>query len=309
MPGVAPVAEDSKTNETHDYNFPGIPVEQLLDIYADLVGRTILRASTGPGSVPKDATITLKSQTPLNRTEAIAAFEMILGMNGITIVPIGDKFAKVVTQDLAGQEGGLLSTNTNNMPQAGKMVTQIVQIKYTDIKDLSDVLTPFSKMPKSIIALPSTQTIILRDYAENVDRMMEMIKKIDVQNTLTIKPEVIPIRYALASDIAAALSQLGASGGTSVGRSTSGANMSGPIRNGFSGGQNGGIGGAGGYGGGGYGSTGGAFGNQGGVYGQANSTSPLGSGGTSARSSFQNNLNKIVQNAASAGCFQMLSNS
>src|SRR3984957_10525411 len=308
MPGVAPVAEDSKTNETHDYNFPGIPVEQLLDIYADLVGRTILRASTGPGSVPKDATITLKSQTPLNRTEAIAAFEMILGMNGITIVPIGDKFAKVVTQDLAGQEGGLLSTNTNNMPQAGKMVTQIVQIKYTDIKDLSDVLTPFSKMPKSIIALPSTQTIILRDYAENVDRMMEMIKKIDVQNTLTIKPEVIPIRYALASDIAAALSQLGASGGTSVGRSTSGANMSGPIRNGFSGGQNGGIGGAGGYGGGGYGSTGGAFGNQGGVYGQANSTSPLGSGGTSARSSFQNNLNKIVQNAASAGSFQMLSN-
>ena len=296
------------TNEpaTFTYDYPGIPVDQLLDQYADLVGRTILRSSSGQGAVPKDAIITLKTQSPLTRTEAIAALEMILGMNGITIVPIGDKFAKVVTQDVAGQEGGLLTTNTNNMPQSGKMVTQIVQIKYTDIKDLSDVLTPFSKMPKSIIALPSTQTIILRDYAENVDRMMDMIKKIDVQNTLTIKPEVIPIRYALASDIAAALSQLGASGGTSVGRSTSGANLGGPIRNGFnSTGLNSGFGN--GYGSG-YGSgLNNGFGNQG-VYGQANTTSPLGGGATSARSSFQNNLNKIVQNAAAAGSWQMLSN-
>jgi type II secretory pathway component GspD/PulD (secretin) len=48
------------------------------------------------------------------------------------------------------------------------------------------------------------------------------------------------------------------------------------------------------------------MGNNGGVYpGQANSTSALNSAATSARSSFQNNLNKIVQNAAGAGQFQL----
>jgi general secretion pathway protein D len=305
LPGVPPANMAGKTNEGAyiTYNFPGIPVEQLLDEYAELVGRTILRSGSGQGSVPKDATITLKTQSPLTKPEAIAALEMILGMNGITIVPIGDKFAKVITQDLAGQEGGLLTTNTNNLPEAGKMLTQIVQIKYTDIKDLSDVLTPFSKMPKSIIALPSTQTLILRDYAENVNRMVEMIKRIDVQTTLTIKPEVIKIKYALASDIASALSGLGAQGGTSVGRSSSGAtSFGGTSRNGLnSGGMGGGMSG-------GMGGMNSGYGNSGGVFGQANSTSPLGSGATSARSSFQNNLNKIVQNAASAGSFQMLSN-
>jgi general secretion pathway protein D len=306
MPALPPANADGKTNEGAyiTFNFPGIKVEQLLDQYAELVGRTILASSSGPGAVSKDATITLKTQSPLTRSEAIAALEMILGMNGITIVPIGDKFAKVVTQDQAGSEGGLITTNTNNMPQAGKMITQIVQIKYTDIKDLTDVLTPFSKIKNSIIALPSSQTIILRDYAENVDRMVEMIKRIDVQTTLTIKPEVIKIYYAQASDIASALSALGAQGGTAVGKSTSGTSFGGPSRNGLTtGGMNGGIGGGNGIGG-----QGGFGGSSGGIFGQANSTSPLGSGATSGRSSFQNNLNKIVQNAAAAGSFQMLSN-
>ena len=245
MPGGASTNAAGKSNEVAiiNYNFPGMPVDQLLDEYAELVGRTLLRSS-GQGGVPKDATIYLKTQSPLTRSEAIAALEMVLGMNGITIVPIGDKFDKVVVEAQAGMEGGLISTNTNNLAQAGKMVTQIIQIKYTDIKDLSDVLQPFSKMPKSIIALPSTQTLILRDYAENVNRMVEMVKRIDVQTTLTIKPEVIKIKYALASDIASALSQLGASGGGSVGRPSSGTQFGGPSRNGLTtGGMNGGIGG------------------------------------------------------------------
>jgi general secretion pathway protein D len=307
IPKATTTTADSggKTNETADitYNFLGVPLDQLLDIYADLVGRTLLRSSTGPAAVSKDATIALKTQSPLTHSEAIVALETILGMNGITIVPIGDKFAKVVAEAQAGAEGGLISTNTNNLPEAGKMVTQIVQVKYTDLKDLSEVLKPFSRMQNSIIGLPSTQTLILRDYAENVDRMLEMIKKIDVLTPLVIKPQVIPIKYALAADIASALSALGASGGTSVGKSTSGATGFGMgSGNGTRGGSSfGGSGGAGGYGG--AGGMGGSTGSS--VFGQATGTSALGSGATGARSSFQQNLGRIVQNAAGAGQFQL----
>ncbi len=276
------------------YTFPAIPVEQILDIYADLVGRTLLRASSGPESIPATATVTLKTESPLTRSEAIIALETILGMNGITIVPIGDKFAKVVTEASAAGSGGTLSGNTN-LPVAGKFVTQIIQVKYAAVQDLVEILKPFSHIPNSIIALPSTQTLILRDYAENVGRMLEMVRKIDVLTPLAIKPEIIPIRYALASDIASALSALGASGGTSVGKSSSGANFGGTrTGNGTTG-----IGGQQGMGGG--------FGGTGGYPGQpsASTQGGLGSAATSARSSFQNNLQKIVSNAASAGQFQL----
>jgi general secretion pathway protein D len=277
-------------------------VPQLLEIYQTLVGRTLLYTTSGPSAVPKDAIVNINTESPLTHSEAVIALETILGMNGITIVPIGDKFAKVVSEAAAGTAGGLISTNTNNMPEAGKMITQIVQIKYTDIKDLTEVLKPFSKMQNgSIIALPSTQTLILRDYAENVDRMMEMVRKIDVASPLLIKPEVINIKYALASDIASALSALGASGGTSVGRSTTGSSSSLGGRSSFGGNGIGtsGMGGIGGMGNSGFGNTGGQY------SGMGTTSSGLNSQATGARSSFQNNLNRIVQNAASAGQFQL----
>lgn len=292
IPGAAKTIEAGKTNaEVADieYHFVAVPIKQLLDIYADLVGRTILRATQGPDSVPDTTTITLDTQSRLTRSEAIVALETILGMNGITVVPIGDKFAKVLTEANAPSGGGPIRTNDKvPLPEAGKFVTQIVQVKYTDLKDLTEVLTPFSKAPKSIIAIPSTSTLILRDYSENVARMLEMIKSIDVLTPNTIKPEVIPIRYALASDIASALSALGASGGTSVGRQSSGANFRGGtgttgINNGFGNGFGGG-------------------GQNGGSYpGQPSTTSGLSSQATSARSSFQQNLNQIVHNAAQGG--------
>jgi general secretion pathway protein D len=301
-PNLAALPGAAGTNapeHTQAYIFPGVPVDQLLDIYSGLVHRTILRATTGPGAIPKDATIVLQTERDLTDTEAIEALETVLGMNGITIVNIGDKFAKVVAEAQAGQEGGLLSTNTNSLPEAGKMVTQIVQVKYTDLKDLTDVLQPFSRMQKSIVALPSTQTLILRDYAENVARMVEMVHRIDVVTPLIIKPQVIPIKYALASDIASALGQLGAGAGGSVGKSTSGASFSTGTRGA---GASTGFTGAGGVGGNGIGGIGGQ---QGSYPGQAASTSPLGSAATSGRSGFQNSLNRIVNNAANAGSFQL----
>ena len=210
-----------RTNEAADisYDFPALPVGQLLDIYADLVGRTVLAASAGPSAVNlKDTTITLKTQSPLTKNQAIQALEMILGMNGITPVPVGDKFVKIEQEAQAGKGGGPISTNLNDLAKAGKMITQVIQIKYVALQDLVDILQPFSRMDKAIIALPSTQTLILRDYAENVDRMIEMVHRVDVLTPNAIKPQIIKIRYALASDISQALSQLGASGGGSVGK-------------------------------------------------------------------------------------------
>ena len=169
-------------------------------------------------------------------------------------------------------------------------------MKYVDPKDLTDALTPFAKAPKSIIVIPSTGTLILRDYAENVDRMMEMVEKIDVLTPNSVKPEVIPIKYALASDIASALGSLGAGGGTSVGKSTTGANFKGGTGATGAGNTSGFGGSAGGMGGSSYPGQ------------STQGTSGLASAGTSGRSTFQQNLQNIVKSASAgggAGSFQL----
>ena len=258
-----------------EYNLT-MPVDQLLDeIYAPLVGRTPIRAP----AVNKDTIITLKTvkEHPLTRREAIMALETILGLNNITIVNIGDKFFKVVPSPDAAGAGGVSVTNSaSSLSDAGKFITEIVQLKYADPDQVVKALGYFAKSANSIIYIPSTESLILRDYTENVKRMLEMVEQLDVESPLTIKSEVIPIRYALAEDISSCLGQLGAGSGT-MGKSTSGASFKASTGTGTTG-----TGGA---------TTGTSY------PGQPNSSS-LSAGASGARSSLGTRLNNIVSGAA-----------
>ncbi len=71
-------------------NFQGVDVSQVLEVYSKLVGRTLLRAG-----LPQ-ASIILKTETPLTKTEAIEALQAVLSLNGISVVNVGDKFVKVL---------------------------------------------------------------------------------------------------------------------------------------------------------------------------------------------------------------------
>lgn len=289
-----PLQNEKRTNvlgqvEVADiiYDFPQLPLEQALQNYAGLVNRTMLRSP----QVQPTLQLTLKTETPLTKSEAIMAWEMILGMNGITIVPIGEKFMKIVQEAQVGGAGGKFSELTaDQLPDAGKFVTHIVQLKYAQAADVQPAIQPFAKNPTAIVSIPNNNTLILRDYSENVKRMLEVIEKLDTVSELNMKPEVIPIKYALASDIQQVLGSLTASGaGVSVGRSTRGANTT---------------------------STGyqpGAPGQRG-ITGQPNpqpgvlqGQSPMGSAGTTGQSAFQRNLSSIVGRLASgAGDFQVI---
>jgi general secretion pathway protein D len=292
----------------YEYNFISTPIDQILDEYAELVNRMILRSNNGQDMVAPGTLITLRTRPnhKLNRREAIMALETVMNMNGVTVVPIGEKFLKVAPSTVAGSQGGAFNTtDAAHIPDAGRFITQIVQLKYAGT-DITAALTPFSRAPNSIIFIPSTQTLVLRDFAENVKRMMEMVEKIDVSSPMVIKPKVIAIKYALASDIANALGSLsGGGGGTvSVGSHQAGGGLGGGR------GIGGGIGGGGMSGSGSYGPGGTVPGQPGyggttGVQG----TSSLASPGTTTRSSFQNNLARIIKNAASAtggGDFQII---
>ena len=284
-------------------NFPATDLNQVLQIYAELVGRTVLR----PSSLPAPQ-ITLKTQTPLSRREAVQAFDAVLALNGISVINVGDKFVKVVPAAQAGQVGEPFNTVTNaeQLPDMGQFVTHVVQTTYVKPSDLVQALTPFATagMAGGILPIDPSQILVLRDYSENVKRMLEMIKKIDVSVPPEYTQEVIPIKYAMASDIANALNSLSTGGGgTSIGTSTgAGSRTTGAGTRGGMGGRMGttGMGGYGGYGG--YGSTPGMttpFGTT--TPGAVGGTQPGQTGG-----SFSQRLQNIINRAAVSGEIQVL---
>ena len=73
---------------------------------------------------------------------------------------------------------------------------------------MQQILTPFAKLAGSITPLDDNGILILRDHAENVKRMLELIDQVDTGGGESeIISEVIPIKYALAADIASALNR------------------------------------------------------------------------------------------------------
>jgi len=274
-----------------DIQFAGMPLEQILDFYSKMIGRTLLRSPT----LQPTLLITLRSHSLLTRSETITALETVFGMNNITVIPIGEKFVKVVPAAEAGTAGGEFSDKkAKDLREAGEYVTQIVQLKYAVAQEVQQAIQYFAKTPASLIALPTSNTLILRDYSENIKRMLEVIEKIDKVTEMEVKPEVIPIKYALASDISQVLGSLTASGpGVSVGRSSSrGAGVT-----------------PGGYQPGATGINQG-FGQQQQQLGAIPGQSALGAAGTSSRSAFQRNLQGIVNRIATGGTgdFQVIGN-
>lgn len=201
-------------------NFPAVDINQVLPIYAELVNRTILRASTLPA-----APITLKTQTPLTKREAIDALNAVLGMNGIAMVNIGEKFVKAVPSVQGGTIGAKLNRDDpSTFGDLGGYVTHVTQLKFAKPTELVPILQPFASAgigAAGIQAIDSSLILVLRDYTENIKRMLELIKELDIVPTAEFVSEVIPIKYALASDISAALNGLSSgSSGTTIGQSS-----------------------------------------------------------------------------------------
>jgi general secretion pathway protein D len=295
-PAAAPLAEPGASAATtasqppekeipaYSYNFEGVDVSQVLEVYAQLVGRTLLRAGL-PG-----AQIILKTETPLTKSEAIQALQAVLALNGISLVNIGDKFVKVLPSDQAAGAGAALDySSATNLPELGSYVTHIVQLKYLKPSEMVPVIQPFAKL-NSIISLDANGVLVIRDYAENVKRMLEMIQQVDVSVPAEYISEVIPIKYAMAEDIAGALNSLGGSGGSTV--SFGGSAAASPIS-----GINTRSGGMGGLGGGSQYQQGGNNPNQPRAFGSQTTPGGAPTGGTT----FQQRLQSIIQRASSAG--------
>jgi general secretion pathway protein D len=281
--------------------FQQADLSQVLDLYSEWVGRTILRPSTLPAP-----TITLTSKTPLTKKEAVQALDAVLALNGIAMVNVGEKFVKAVPEATGNTAGAPFNTNgAASLPELGQYVTHVVQLKYSKPSELVPILQPFSKIPTAILPIEGTQMLVLRDYAENVKRMLELVAQIDVAIPSEFVSEVIPIKYAKSSDIASALNSLSTGGGSTTIGGAGGAGGSRGTRSTGTG-RTGGVGGTGGMGG---------MGGVGGYPGQTTPgmvTPPGGAGGQPGvgGSSFSQRLQNIIQRAGapSSGEIQVLGN-
>ena len=216
-PAAAPPANE-EIIPMADLQLVNMPLEQFLELYANYVKRTILRASALP-----NLNVTLKAQTPLTVEEAVQAMDSVLSLNGYTTIPVGEKFVTFVPSANALQEGAAFSTITSadELPEANQYITHITQMKHILPSEAVPMLTPMAKNAAGIVALDVSKTLVLRDNSSNIKRMLELLERIDIKPEEDYKLKVIPIRYGKVEEIYATMQDL-ITGSSSPRQSSSG---------------------------------------------------------------------------------------
>ena len=163
--------------------------------------------------------ITLYSEEPLSPGEAYLNFLAALRGLGFTVVEVGGLF-KIVPEADAKLQAGTVSVN--GTPRRGDQVlTQIFRLNHENANNLVPVLRPLISPNNTINANPGNNTLVITDYADNLERIGKIVAAMDTPASGDV--EVIQLRYAVASDIAPLIQRLTDSGAQAAGAIPGGA--------------------------------------------------------------------------------------
>ena len=156
--------------------------------------------------------ITLYSEEPLSPREAYLSFLAALRGLGFTVVEVGGLF-KVVPEADAKLQSGTVAIGENNR-RGDQILTQIFRLNHENANNLVPVLRPLISPNNTINANPGNNSLVITDYADNLQRIARIIAAMDTPAAGEV--EVIPVLNAVAADIAALVQRLSDSSGATA---------------------------------------------------------------------------------------------
>lgn len=191
--GVQPVSAQEYTVNLQDTD-----IQELIKFVADVTGATIV---VDPGVKGK---IKVVSSRPVNKSELYDLFLSILDVHGYTAVRTGNVIRVIPNKDARSSPVGVPSGELESIND--EYVTQVIRLENISAAKLIPVLRPLVPQQAHMAAYAPSNAIIISDIASNIQRIVEIISRIDssaVQNT-----QVIKLRYAVAENVVQMLQTL-----------------------------------------------------------------------------------------------------
>ncbi len=155
-------------------------------------------------------TMTLYSEAPLSPREAYLNFLAALRGLGFTVVEVGGLY-KIVPEADAKLQTGTVSIGGQTSRGGDQVLTQVFRLANENANNLVPVLRPLISPNNTINANPGNNTLVITDYADNLQRIGKIIAAMDTPSSGDV--EVIPLKHAVAADIATLVQRMTDSGG------------------------------------------------------------------------------------------------
>ncbi len=153
-------------------DFNNVDINVFIKFISELTGKNFVVDPRVKGNV------TIISPTKISINEAYRVFESVLEVHGFSTVTAG-RVVKILPTPDARTKNIETRYNALAAPQ-DRLVTQLIPLTYADPNEIKRLLTPLVSRNSVIAPYPPTNMLILTDIQSNIQRLMRIIKEIDV---------------------------------------------------------------------------------------------------------------------------------
>jgi general secretion pathway protein D len=178
-------------------NFQETDISQVIEVVAEVTGRTILVDPRVRGFP-----ITLHNQNPLTGDQFWQLFLEVLQINQYTAIESDATGTWRITPEQN------LRTEASNVGRGvgAEIVTHFITLDNISAAQLVPVLRPMMSTAAQLSATQGSNTLLLVDRADNIDRIVQIVEAIDGISAQDVT--VLDLQYAAAEDVAQRLQTL-----------------------------------------------------------------------------------------------------
>ena len=187
-------------SNTVTLNFVNAEIAEVARAIAVMTGRNLVVDPRVKGSV------NMVSDKPVSTSAAYDQFLSAVRLQGYTVVEtagiyklVPEADAKLQSNTLIGA-GKVSDASSASQLRGNQIATQVFPLSYENANNMASVLRPLLGAGSSITINASNNSLIITDYADNLQRAAKLIASQDVAKGTDL--EVIPLRNASASEIA-----------------------------------------------------------------------------------------------------------
>jgi general secretion pathway protein D len=179
-------------------NYKEADIRQIVEAVGEITNRTFIIDPRVQG-----AKVTMLSSTPMSPEAFYEAFLSILDVHQLAAVTTGN-ITKIIPNATARQYAGPVGSAGSTGPD--DLITQVIQVRNVNATQLVPILRPLVPQYGHLVAHPGSNMLIISDRAANVERMINIIQRIDQASDEEI--EVIPLQHASATEVVRVVTQL-----------------------------------------------------------------------------------------------------
>ncbi|HEX2138104.1 MAG TPA: type II secretion system secretin GspD [Woeseiaceae bacterium] len=193
---LLPAAFAQQATTTITPNYKEADIRQIVEAVSAVTDRNFILD-------PRvNAKVTMLSSTPMSPEAFYEAFLSVLEVHGYVAVETGD-VVKIIPDAAARQYPTAIADGADTLED---MVTRVIEVQNVNAAQLVPILRPLIPQYGHLASPPGSNMLIISDRAANVERIISIIRRIDVSTEDDV--EVVRLEHASAAEVVRVLTSL-----------------------------------------------------------------------------------------------------